>query len=86
MGRPMKVYRDEAGEQHLIGRADIPDDVGPVYEVHLFGASTTITDHFTVGTVTHLGSEPGDIRVERAILLGLGQRPELLPGWEPMAS
>lgn len=82
----MKVYLDEAGEQRLVGRADIPDDVGAVYEVHLFGASSTITDHFTVGTVTHLGAEPGDISVERVILLGLGQRPELLPGWQPLAS
>lgn len=86
MGQAMKVYCDDAGEQRLIGRADIPDDVGAVYEVHLFGASSTITDHFTVGTVTHLGPEPGDIQVERAILLGLGQRPELLPGWQPLAS
>lgn len=82
----MKVYRDEADERLLIGRADIPDDVGPVYEVHLFGASSTITDHFIVGTVTQLGPEPGDARVERAILLGIGQRPELLPGWQPLAS
>ena len=59
----MKVYREEAGEQRLIGRADIPDDVGPVYEVHLFGAASTITDLFTVGTVTHFGPEPGDVQV-----------------------
>ena len=49
-------------------------------------AASTITDHFTVGTVTHLGAKPGDISVERVILLGLGQRPELLPGWQPLAS
>ena len=48
MGQTMKVYLDEAGKQRLIGRADIPDDVGAVYKVHLFGASSTITDHFTV--------------------------------------
>ena len=82
----MKVYREEAGEQRLIGRADIPEDVGAVYEVHLFGASSIITDHFTVGTVTHLGPNPGDIQVERAILLSLGQHPEVLPGWQPLAS
>jgi len=82
----VKVYLDEAGEQRWVGRADIPDDVGFVYEVHLFGASSTITDHFTVGTVTHLGAEPEDIQMERVILLAMGQRPELLPGWQPLAS
>ena len=82
----MKVYLDDAGEKRLMGRADIPDDVGAVYEVHLFGASSTITDHFTIGTVTHLGSEPGSIQVERVVLLGSGQRPEVLPGWQPLAS
>lgn len=82
----MRVYLDEAGTQRLIGRADIPDDVGPVYEVHLFGASSPITDHFTVGVVTHLGPDPENIKVERAVLLAPGQRPELLPGWQPLAS
>lgn len=82
----MKVYWDEEGERRLIGRADIPDDVGPVYEVHLFGASSTITEHFIVGAATNFGPEQGDIQVEKAILLGTGQRPELLPGWQPLAS
>jgi hypothetical protein len=82
----MKVYLDEAGEQRLIGRADIPDDAGTVYEVHLFGASSTITDQFTIGTVTNLGPEPEDIQVERVILLAIGQHPEFLPGWQPLAS
>jgi hypothetical protein len=82
----MKVYCDEAGERRLIGRADIPDDVGPVYMVQLFGAASTITDNFTIGTVAHFGPEPGSILVERVILLGPGQRPELLPGWQPLAS
>lgn len=82
----MKVYRDEAGARQLLGRADIPDDVGPVYEVHLFGASSMIADHFTVGVITHLGVGPNDLRVERVILLAVGQRPEILPGWEPLAS
>ena len=54
----MKVYLNDAPQQRLIGRADIPDDVGPVFEVHLFGASFAITDHFAVGTVTILVSKP----------------------------
>lgn len=82
----MKVYIDDGGEKRLIGRADIPEDVGAVYEVHLFGASSTITDHFMVGTVTHLGRQPGEIEVERVIILGPGQHPELLPCWQPLAS
>lgn len=82
----MKVYREDAGERLLIGRADIPDDVGLVYEVHLFGASSMITDNFAVGVITHLGPGPEDLCVERVIFLALGQRPEILPGWEPLAS
>lgn len=82
----MKVYVDEAGEKRLVGRADIPPDVGAVYEVHLFGAASTIKDQYIVGTVTHLGPTPDDIRVERVILLAQGQLPELLPGWQPLAS
>lgn len=82
----MKVYIEDADGRRLLGRADIPDDVGLVYEVHLFGASSIITDHFAVGAITHLGPGPNDVRVERVIFVGLGQRPELLPGWEPLAS
>ena len=82
----MKVYIDDVPEQRLIGRADIPENVGAVFEVHLFGAASMITEQFTVGTVTHLGAKPGNTKVERAIFLGLGQRPELLPGWQPLAS
>lgn len=82
----MKVYREDAGERLLLGRAHIPDDVGSVYEVHVFGASSMITDRFTVGAVTHLGPGPNDLRVERVILLAPGQRPEILPGWEAFAS
>ena len=84
--RTVKVYVDDAGEKRLVGRADIPDDVGAVYEVRLFGLSSAITDQFIIGSVTHLGPGSTGIKVERAILLGLGQRPEILPGWQPLAS
>lgn len=47
----MKVYLDEAGEQRLVGRADILDDVGAVYEDHLLGASSTIAEHSIFGTI-----------------------------------
>ena len=29
----MKVYLDEDGEKRLIGRADVPEDCGPVFEI-----------------------------------------------------
>ncbi|MBB3900111.1 hypothetical protein [Roseococcus suduntuyensis] len=82
----MKVYRSENGENRLLGRAEIPDDGRPVFEVHLFGAASTITDQFTIGTVSVTGPGRSEIRVERAVLLAPFQRPEILPGWEPLAS
>lgn len=82
----MKVYLDEGGERRLIGRADVPSDCGPVFEVPLFGAASTIAEAFTVGAVTHL-PEGGDAPVvERAVLAPPGQLVELLPGWVPLAS
>ncbi len=81
----MKVYRDDGGEKRLIGRADIPATTGPVYTVPLFGATSAIVDHYTIGTVTHLPADTAPI-VERAVLLAHGQQPEFLPGWQPLAS
>lgn len=80
------MYAEYAGERLLIGRADIPEDVGAVYEVHLFGISSTISEQFVVSTITHLGPSALEIRVERVILLSLGQRPDILPGWQPLTS
>ncbi|MBS7793011.1 hypothetical protein KTR66_23720 [Roseococcus sp. SDR] len=82
----MRVYTEAEGQRRLVGRADIPDDVGAIFELNLFGVSSTISEHFVVATITHLGPAPHDIRVERVILLGMGQRPEILPGWQPLAS
>lgn len=82
----MKVYLDGCGEQRLIGRADVPVDHGPVFEVPLFGAASIITERYTIGVVTHLPSGGGAPVVERAVLLSLNQSPELLPGWQPLAS
>jgi hypothetical protein len=82
----LKVYADDGGFKRLLGRAEIEDDGGPVYRVYLFGAASTISAHFTVATVTHLGSGAEPPHVERAIVLSPGQRPELLPGWQPLAS
>lgn len=82
----MKVYLDDAGEKRRLGRAEVPEDVGAVYEVALFGAASTIVDHFTIGTVTHLPAGGGAPVVERAVLLSQDQRPEVLPGWQALAS
>ena len=82
----MKVYLDDAGEKRLLGRAELPENIGPVYEMPLFGAASTIVERFTIGTMTHLPEGGGDPVVERVVLLSLSQRPELLPGWQPLAS
>lgn len=68
----------------LVGRAEVPDTGQPVFEVLLFGAASTITDPFTIGTVTHLPPEGGPPRAERSIILSDGQYPGILPGWQPL--
>lgn len=82
----MKVYFDDGGDKRLIGRADVPDEHGPVYEVSLFGPTSIIAERFALGTVTHMPAGGCAPVVERAVLLALGQRPELLPGWQALAS
>jgi hypothetical protein len=82
----MKVYLDEGDDRRLIGRAVVPEDCGPVYEVPLFGAAATIAESFTVGTVTHLPEGGGAPVVERAVLAAPERSVELFPGWAPLAS
>lgn len=82
----MKVYLDDGGEKLLLGRAEVPEDVGAVYELPLFGAASTIVERFAIGTVTHLPAGGGAPVVERVVLLTPDQRPELLPGWQALAS
>ena len=82
----VKVYLDDDGNKRLVGRADVPDGQGPVYEVPLFGPTSIIVETFALGTVTHMPTGGGAPVVERAVLLALDQRPELLPGWQPLAS
>jgi hypothetical protein len=80
----MDVYADRGGEMHLIGHAEVPHDVGPVFEVPLFGPVSVIRERFTIGTVTHLPESGGAPVVVRAVLLAPGQLPDLLPGWRPL--
>jgi len=82
----MKVYLDENGEKRLIGRAEVPEDCGPAFEVPLFGAASMIAESFAVGTVTRLPDGGGAPVAERAVLAAPGQLVDLLPGWEPLAS
>jgi hypothetical protein len=82
----MKVYLRDDGSQRLIGRADVPADCGPLFEVPLFGASSVIRKRFTIGTVTHLPAGGDAPVVERAVLVAPGQPVELLPGWQPLSS
>jgi hypothetical protein len=81
----VKVYATVDGCKRLIGRAEVPDDTGPVFAVPLFGPVSVIRENYSIGTVTYtpLG---GALTVERAVLLAAGQAPELLPGWMPLAS
>jgi hypothetical protein len=81
----MKVYEMQGNEPRLVGRCELPADVGPVFEVPLFGTNSVIREQYTIGTVTHVqaGEAP---RVERAVLLSPGQPAELLPGWAPLTS
>ena len=82
----MKVYICEDGEQRLVGRADVPDDAGPVFRAPMFGAASVIVEPFIVGAVTRLPEGGGAPVVERAVLAAPGQLVELLPGWVPLAS
>lgn len=82
----MRVYVDDDDGRRLVGRADVPEDNGPVYEVSLFGAASVIAERFTVGTVTSLPEGGGAPLAERAVLASPGQLVELLPGWEPLVS
>jgi len=35
----VKVYLDEGGKRRLIGRADVPEDAGPAFEVLMVDAA-----------------------------------------------
>ena len=80
----LKVYLNEDGGTRLVGRADVPDHAGPVYEVPLSGAAPAGAERFAIGTVTRFPAG-GAPTAERAVLLTPWQWAELLPGWEPLA-
>jgi hypothetical protein len=82
----MRVYLDDDNGRRLVGRADVPEDAGPAYEVPMFGAASVITERFTVGAVTLIPAGGGAPVVGRAVLAAPGQLVELLPGWKPLAS
>jgi hypothetical protein len=82
----MKVYMAEDGDARLVGRADVPEEAGPVFEVPMFSAASTIVERFSLVALTRIPAGGGAPVVERAVLLAPGQLAELLPGWEPLAS
>ncbi|MGG5824057.1 hypothetical protein [Falsiroseomonas sp. HW251] len=53
----MQIFQDDGGTQRLVGRADVPPDHGPVFEVSLFGPSSVIRERFTIGTCTWAGGQ-----------------------------
>ncbi len=81
----VKVYLDDDGGKKLVGRADVPDGAGPVLEVPMFGAASTKTERFAIGTVTRFPAGGAPV-VERAVLLTPWQWAASLPGWVPLAS
>ncbi|MCW8088212.1 hypothetical protein [Sabulicella glaciei] len=81
----MKVYVDEDGHKRLIGRAEIPEETGPVHREWLFGGESAIYEDFAIGSVTRFGTD-GRTTVERAVILSPLQRADFLPGWAPLAS
>jgi hypothetical protein len=82
----MNVYTDDDGGRRLIGRVDVPDDCGLVYEVPVVMEALATVEEFAVGTVTRPPEGGGAPVVERVVLAVPGQWVELLPGWEPLAS
>jgi hypothetical protein len=82
----MEVYLDEDGHKRLVGRADVPEDCGPVYEAPMSGAAPVIAERFAIGTVTRAPEGGGAPVVERAVLLAPGQIATLLPGWVRLSS
>jgi hypothetical protein len=40
----MKVYEMQGNEPRLLGRCELPADVGPVFEVPFFGTTSVIRE------------------------------------------
>lgn len=81
----MKVYVEDGRQLRSIGRAEVEEDEGPILRIPLFGAVSTLVECFALEDVAH--REPdGRPAVERAVIMSCEQRPELLPGWAPLAS
>lgn len=73
------------GETLLVGRCDMPDDTLTAYDVPSFGPGNLVTERFAIDEVNVFQANGTHI-VERGVLLAHDQDPELLPGWQPLAS
>jgi hypothetical protein len=54
--------------------------------VRLFGPASIIKEHYTIGNVTRFAKDSDLPLVERVVIVSQGQPPDLLPGWQPLAS
>ncbi|WP_421992323.1 hypothetical protein [Roseococcus sp.] len=81
----MKVFSKASGEALLIGRCDIPEGTVDVYDVPLFGPSKIRMERFGIGEV-NIFRPDGSYITEHGVLLVPGQDPQLLPGWQSLAS
>jgi hypothetical protein len=78
----VQVYVDDNDGRRLIGRADVPEDAGPVLAVPMVGAAApSIVESFAIGAVTHLPAGGGAPVVERVVLAASGLWLGALAGW-----
>jgi hypothetical protein len=82
----MKVYLGEGDAMRLVGRAEVPEDCGAVYEVPMSGDASEVAERFIIAAVPRQAGGGGAPALERAVLAWPGQLVELLPGWVPLAS
>ena len=75
----MKVYVEEPAGRRLIGRAGIPRNQRPIFEV----PAARRLERFGIEAILQLRPD-GSLEVERAVVLAPGQRPDALPGWAPL--
>jgi hypothetical protein len=82
----MKVYLGDDNGMRLVGRAEVPEDCGMVYEVPMSGDAAAAAERFIIAAVPRPARGDGAPALERAVLAWPGQLVELLPGWQPLAS
>ena len=64
----MKVYLGEGDGMRLVGRAEVPEDCGAVYEVPMTGDASEITERFIIAAVPRPTRGDAAPALERAVL------------------